>query len=137
MFHEDYLQRCRDNVRAEMYWVLDEKTRLTGCQLVRDQVYRTIEEVGIDTYKGFIREAVEEGRRTLIGRVKQLAFPGEYEAPTFIDLPWAKDETVHQPLRRGSPEPHRSHSAAAAEGRSEADTPIRAARPSPYSGSAL
>ena len=95
VFHEDYLQRCRDNVRAEMYWVLDEKTRLTGCQLVRDQVYRTIEEVGIDTYKGFIREAVEEGRRTLIGRVKQLAFPGEYEAPTFIDLPWANDETVH------------------------------------------
>lgn len=98
-FHEDYLQRCRDNVRAEMYWVLDEKTRLTGCQLARDQVYRTIQEVGIEVYKSFIRETVEEGRRTLIGRVKQLAFPGEYEAPTFIDLPWASDETVH-PLAR-------------------------------------
>ena len=48
VFHEDYLQRCRETVRAEMYWVLDEKTRLTGCQLVRDQVYRTIQEVGID-----------------------------------------------------------------------------------------
>ena len=67
-----------------MYWVLDEKTRLTGCQLVRDQVFRTIQEVGIETYKGFIREAVEEGRRTLIGCVKQLTFPGEYEAPAFI-----------------------------------------------------
>lgn len=95
VFHQDYLQRCRDNVRAEMYWVLDEKTRLTGCQLVRDQVYRTIGEVGVDTYKAFIREAVEEGRRTLIGKVKQLAFPGEYEAPTFIDLPWKNDATVH------------------------------------------
>lgn len=99
IFHEDYLQRCRDNVRAEMYWVLDEKTRLTGCQLVREQVYRTIREVGIDTYKTFIREAVEEGRRTLIGKIKQLGFPGEYEAPTFIDLPWKADETVH-PLAR-------------------------------------
>lgn len=98
-FHQDYLQRCRDNVRAEMYWVLDEKTRLTGCQLVRDQVYRTIREVGLDTYRAFIHEAVEEGRRTLIGRVKQLTFPGEYEAPTFIDLPWAEDPTVH-PLAR-------------------------------------
>ncbi len=99
LFHEDYLQRCRDNVRAEMYWVLDEKTRLTGCQLVREQVYRTIEEVGLDTYKAFIREAVEEGRRTLIGKVKQMGFPGEYEAPTFIDLPWKNDETVY-PLAR-------------------------------------
>ncbi len=102
VFHEDYLQRCRDNVRAEMYWVLDEKTRLTGCQLVRDQVYRTIEEVGIDTYKAFISEAVEEGRRTLIGRVRQLTFPGEYEAPTFIDIPWAQDETVHALARKDS-----------------------------------
>lgn len=98
-FNQDYLQRCRDNVRAEMYWVLDEKTRLTGCQLVRDQVYRTIREVGIETYKAFIHEAVEEGRRTLIGKVKQLTFPGEYEAPTFIDLPWKSDQTIH-PLAR-------------------------------------
>ena len=99
-FHADYLQRCRDSVRAEMYWVLDEKTRLTGCQLVRDQVFRIIEEVGVDVYKSFIRESIEEGRRTLIGRVKQMTFPGEYEAPSFIDLPWSKDETVHPLCRK-------------------------------------
>lgn len=94
-FNVDYLQRCRDSVRAEMYWVLDEKTRLTGCQLVREQVYRTIHEVGIEDYKSFIREAVEEGRRTMIGRVKSMTFPGVYEAPSFVDVPWADDPAVH------------------------------------------
>ncbi len=99
-FHEDYLQRCRESVRAEMYWVLDEKTRLTGCQLIRDQVYRTIAEVGIDTYKQFIRESIEEGRRSFIGTVKQMTFPGEYEAPSFMDVPWKDDETVHMQSRK-------------------------------------
>jgi N-methylhydantoinase B/acetone carboxylase alpha subunit len=94
-FHESYLLRCRESVRAEMYWVLDEKTRLTGCQLIRDQVYRTIEEVGIDNYKQFIRESIEEGRRSFIGTVKQMTFPGEYEAPSFMDVPWKEDSTVH------------------------------------------
>ena len=94
-FHEDYLTRCRDSVRAEMYWVLDEKTRLTGCQLIREQVYRTINEVGIDAYKQFAYEAIEAGRRSFIGKVKQMTFPGEYESPSFMDVPWKNDRTVH------------------------------------------
>jgi len=101
-FHEDYLLRCRESVRAEMYWVLDEKTRLTGCQLIRDQVYRTIEEVGIDAYKQFIREAIEEGRRSFIGTVKQMTFPGVYESPAFMDVPWKEDESVHPQARKDS-----------------------------------
>lgn len=101
-FHEDYLLRCRENVRAEMYWVLDEKTRLTGCQLIREQVYRTINEVGIDNYKQFIREAIEEGRRSFVGTVKQMTFPGVYEAPAFVDVPWQEDPTVHPQARKDS-----------------------------------
>ncbi|MEM9123222.1 MAG: hydantoinase B/oxoprolinase family protein, partial [Pseudomonadota bacterium] len=98
-FFSDYLQRCRESVRAEMYWVLDEKTRLTGCQLARDQVFRTIEEVGLDTFKQFMRESIEEGRRSFVGRVKQMTFPGTYEAPSFCDVPWGDDPAVH-PLAR-------------------------------------
>lgn len=86
-FYPSYLQRCRENVRAEMYWVLDEKTRLAGCQMVREQVLRTIDEVGLDTYKQFIREAIEEGRRSFLARSKQMLVPGVYEAPSFTDLP--------------------------------------------------
>lgn len=99
-FYPDYLQRCREGVRAEMYWVLDEKTRLAGCQMVREQVMRTIEEVGLDTYKTFMREAIEEGRRSFLSRSRQMLVPGEYEAPSFTDLPWAEDPNVHRLARK-------------------------------------
>lgn len=98
-FYPHYLQRCRNGVRAEMYWVLDEKTRLAGCQMVREQVQRTIEEVGLDTYKSFMREAIEEGRRSFLSRSKQMLVPGVYEAPSFTDIPWGNDPDVH-PLAR-------------------------------------
>jgi N-methylhydantoinase B/oxoprolinase/acetone carboxylase alpha subunit len=99
-FYPQYLQRCRENVRAEMYWLLDEKTRLAGCQMVREQVMRTVEEVGLDTYKAFMREAIEEGRRSFLSRSRQMLVPGVYEAPSFTDLPWGEDPNVHSLARR-------------------------------------
>ncbi|MGO9754266.1 MAG: hydantoinase B/oxoprolinase family protein [Solirubrobacteraceae bacterium] len=99
-FHASYLKRCADSVRAEMYWVLDEKTRLAGCQMVRDQLHRVIREEGIDTYKRFAREVIEEGRRSFKARIKEMAFPGVYESPRFSDVPWKDDETVAVKCRR-------------------------------------
>ncbi|WP_343063359.1 hydantoinase B/oxoprolinase family protein [Amaricoccus macauensis] len=99
-FYAHYLQRCREGVRAEMYWVLDEKTRLAGCQMVREQVMRTVEEVGLDTFKAFMREAIEEGRRSFLARSRQMLVPGVYEAPSFTDLPWSEDANVHRLARK-------------------------------------
>lgn len=99
-FHASYLQRCADSVRAEMYWVLDERTRLAGCHMVRDQVHRVIREEGIDTFKRFVREVIEEGRSSFKERVKEMTFPGVYESPRFTDVPWADDETVSPKCRR-------------------------------------
>lgn len=100
VFYEHYLQRCRECVRAEMYWVLDEKTRLTGAQMARRQLLRTVEEVGVDTFKTFMREAIEEGRRTFLERSKLMLVPGRYEAPSFTDLPWKDDVNVHNNARK-------------------------------------
>src|SRR5260221_13231971 len=83
-----------------MYWVLDEKTRLAGCQMAREQVMRTVEEVGLDTYKAFMREAIEEGRRSFLSRSRQMLVPGVYEATSFTDLPWGEDPNVHSLARR-------------------------------------
>lgn len=99
-FYPHYLQRCRENVRAEMYWVLDEKTRLAGCQMVREQVMRTVDEVGLETFKTFMREAIEEGRRSFLSRSRQMLVPGVYEAPSFTDLPWGEDPNVHSLARK-------------------------------------
>ncbi|MFH1149765.1 MAG: hydantoinase B/oxoprolinase family protein [Actinomycetota bacterium] len=85
----DHEIRCELGVRTPMFWKLDERCRIAGCHMVRDAVERTIREEGIDTYKQFIREAIEDGRRTFIQRVKELLIPGRYFAPTFNMLLFA------------------------------------------------
>ncbi|SFI59218.1 hydantoinase B/oxoprolinase family protein [Thermoflavimicrobium dichotomicum] len=99
-FYQSYLKKCADSVRAERYWLLDERTRLAGCHMIRDQVYRVIQEEGIETYKQFIREVIEEGRRSFKERVKEILFPGTYESPRFTDVPWKNDPTVSAKARR-------------------------------------
>jgi N-methylhydantoinase B/acetone carboxylase alpha subunit len=84
--YRDHQIRCEQGVRTPMFWKLDERCRIAGCHMIRDAVERTIGEEGIDTYKQFIREAIEEGRRTFIERIKELLIPGRYFAPTFQAL---------------------------------------------------
>jgi N-methylhydantoinase B/acetone carboxylase alpha subunit len=106
---QDHVRRCERAVRTPMYWSLDEKTRLAGCHMIRASVRSLIREEGIDTYKRFIREVLEDSRRSFVERVKQLLIPGSYEAPAFIDAQFAaetrlptetrKDILMHAPMR--------------------------------------
>jgi N-methylhydantoinase B/acetone carboxylase alpha subunit len=106
--YASYELRAKKAVRAPMYWLLDERTRLAGCQMVRDAVLRVIEEEGIETYKRFTREVIEEGRLAFRDRVKEMLVPGKYEAPSFMDVPFegevrmpayaAKNQLMHAPL---------------------------------------
>ncbi|MFX0043296.1 MAG: hydantoinase B/oxoprolinase family protein [Candidatus Hodarchaeota archaeon] len=84
---KDHLIGARRAVRTPMYWELDEKCRLAGDLMIRDAVLEFIEQEGIDYYKRFIREAIEEGRRVLIERVKERLIPGRYRAASFFDVP--------------------------------------------------
>ena len=83
-----------------MYWVLDERTRLAGCQMVREQVYRVIREEGIDTYKSFVREVIEEGRRSFKERVKELTFPASTSRHGSPTCRGKDDHTVEPKCRR-------------------------------------
>ena len=69
----DYELRSETAVRMPWYWRLDEKTRIAGCQMIRDAVQRVIEHEGLDTYKRFVREVIEEGRRSFETRVRQMS----------------------------------------------------------------
>ena len=107
--HRDYLLRCQTAVRLPMYWLLDERTRVAGCHMIRDAVHSVIGEIGIDTYKRFIREVIEDGRRSFIAHVKEMTVPGTYFFPSFSDVTFggetgvlpahaAKDTLMHAPL---------------------------------------
>lgn len=108
--HRDYELRCQSAVRLPMYWILDERCRLAGTQLIRDTVHRVIAEEGIDTYKRFMREVIEDGRQAFVSRVRELTVPGVYTVPSFMDVTFggeqgvlpdyaAKDSLMHAPLQ--------------------------------------
>lgn len=108
--------RSQMAVRTPMFWDLDEKARVAGCHMIRQAVERIIREEGIDYYKQFIREVVEEGRRIFRARVRERLIPGIYKTATFSEVGFVetplgqierprKDVIMHAPIElRVSPE---------------------------------
>lgn len=103
---KDWLLESTRSVRGEKYWTLDEKTRVAGCHMIRDLVLDVIEEEGVDAYKQFIREIIEDGRRGFVNQVKTMLIPGKYRGVSFIDVPFEgldlpkfaqQDSIIHSP----------------------------------------
>jgi N-methylhydantoinase B/acetone carboxylase alpha subunit len=92
-----HLIRCQKQTRAPMYYLLDERTRLAGCHMVRDAVERVILEEGLDRFKQFSREVIEEGRRSFKSRIREMTVPGRYRAASFQDITYA--DKVQLPAR--------------------------------------
>lgn len=80
----DYLIRLERNLRMPIYWMFDDKAKVTADLELRDQVKELIDEVGLDYYKRATREFIEEGRRAQLSRVQQLMVPGRYRGHTFF-----------------------------------------------------
>lgn len=86
--YQDWRDRGQRGVRTPMYWDLDEKCRLAGCHMIREAIHEMIDEVGVDTFKKFLYEAVEEGRRIMESRVEERMFPGTYRESAFHPIQW-------------------------------------------------
>ena len=95
-----HLKRCETQTRAPMYYLLDEKTRLAGCHLIREATERVILEEGIDSFKQFSREVIEEGRRSFKSRIREMTVPGRYRSPAFCELTLADKEALPAQARR-------------------------------------
>ncbi len=85
--HRDYENRITTAVRTPFYWLLDEKCRIAGCRLLRETVFRMIREEGLDAYKCFIREVIEDTRQAFVKNLKLMTVPGVYRFPSFMDVP--------------------------------------------------
>lgn len=92
----DWLHESQRSVRTTRYWMLDERTRVAGCHMIRDLVEEVIAEDGIDAYWKFAYEAVEHGRIGLQNRIKAMTIPGKYRQVGFVDVPYAHED-VHVP----------------------------------------
>jgi acetone carboxylase, alpha subunit len=95
-----HLKRCELMNRAPMYYLLDERTRLAGCHMIREAVERVILEEGIDRFKQFSREVIEEGRRSFKSRIREMTMPGRYRSPAFFDVTFADKEQLPSRARR-------------------------------------
>jgi N-methylhydantoinase B/oxoprolinase/acetone carboxylase alpha subunit/acetone carboxylase gamma subunit len=93
-------KRCAAQSRAPGLYLLDERTRLAGCHMIRDGVERLILEEGIDTFRQFTREAIEDGRRSFKASVSRTLVPGRYRSPGFVDVCFAEKMTQPQRARR-------------------------------------
>ncbi len=95
-----HMTRCRRMGRAPMYYILDERTRLAGCHMIRDSVERLIADEGIDRVKKFMREVIEDTRRSFKSTVRRVAVPGRYRSPGFSDMEFAGKDSLPDIARR-------------------------------------
>jgi N-methylhydantoinase B len=95
-----HIERCRKQTRAPMYYLLDERTRLAGCHMIREAVERVILEEGVGRFKRFSREVIEEGRRSFKSRIREMTVPGRYRSPAFFDVTFADKPELPARARR-------------------------------------
>ena len=88
----DWLHESQRSVRTPKYWILDEKTRIAGCHMIRELVEDVIRADGLEAYQKFAHEVIEEGRRGLMSRVKAMTLPGKYRKVSFVDVPYKHDD---------------------------------------------
>ncbi|WIV68021.1 hydantoinase B/oxoprolinase family protein [Natrialbaceae archaeon AArc-T1-2] len=80
--------------RTPNFLKLDERTRMTGCLMIRHSVKEMIAKHGVDTFKQLSREAVEDGRRGFRSRIKRTMLPGTYRGVSFVDALYEGQENV-------------------------------------------
>jgi acetone carboxylase, alpha subunit len=88
----DWLHESQRSVRTPKYWILDERTRIAGCHMIRDMVEEIIAIEGLEAYEKFGFEVIEEGRRGLQSRIKAMTLPGKYRKVAFVDVPYAHED---------------------------------------------
>src|SRR6056297_1315604 len=83
-----------DKTRTPDFLKLDERTRMTGCLMIRNAVNELIDDYGIEKFKQLSREAVEDGRRGFRNRIQKTMLPGTYRGASFVDALYEGQENL-------------------------------------------
>ena len=106
LFRDYEIEMERTN-RAPIYWLLDQRARMSGCVLIRNEVKNIIKDFGMDYFTKASRELIEEARLNMKRKVRALMRPGTYRSPCFYDNPFGDkpvpvsaqlDTLIHGPL---------------------------------------
>jgi acetone carboxylase alpha subunit len=66
------------SVRSPIYWLTDNRAKMVGDRMIREQVIELIEEVGLEYFQQVCREYIEDTYRAARRRVKEVLAPGRY-----------------------------------------------------------
>jgi N-methylhydantoinase B len=95
-----HTKRVSMQSRAPGLYLLDERTRLAGCHMIRDAVERLVLEEGVETFKVFVREVIEDGRRDFKSRVRGMLVPGRYRACGFNEARYGDKQNLPRRAQR-------------------------------------
>ncbi|MDY0272976.1 MAG: hydantoinase B/oxoprolinase family protein [Advenella sp.] len=88
----DWLHESQRSTRTPKYLILDERTRIAGCHMIRQLVEEVVESEGVEAFDKFAYEIIEEGRRGLQSRLKDMTIPGVYRKVAFVDVPYNHED---------------------------------------------
>jgi N-methylhydantoinase B/oxoprolinase/acetone carboxylase alpha subunit len=103
---KSYISRVNVGCRMPSFWLMDCRSRIAGCLIIREKVLEIVERYGVDYFKKATREYVEDSRRYTLGRILSQAIPGRLRKTSCKDvmmkgkgvLPQQnRDYMVHQP----------------------------------------
>ncbi|ERG90259.1 MAG: N-methylhydantoinase B/acetone carboxylase, alpha subunit [Haloquadratum walsbyi J07HQW1] len=86
-----------DKTRTPDFLKLDERTRMTGCLMIRNAVNDLIDDYGIEKFKQLSREAIEDGRRGFRSRIQKTMLPGTYRGASFVDALYEGQDNLSRP----------------------------------------
>jgi acetone carboxylase alpha subunit len=104
----DYIVRCERSLREPIYWIMDEKAKVSACLEVRERVLELVREIGTEQYRAITAEFIEEGRQAQLERMRLMTVPGRYRGVSFFGhvtapgqqlLPLGRSESLfHMPM---------------------------------------
>lgn len=83
-------------VRSPIFWLTDNRAKITGTKIIRDEAKQLIENFGLDYFKKASREYIEDSYRAAQQRIRKVLHPGRYREVGWRGSVMPGEETLLQ-----------------------------------------
>jgi acetone carboxylase alpha subunit len=70
-------------IRSPIFWLTDNRAKISGGQMIRNEVKELIAQFGIEYFVKACREYIEDSRRAARQRIRDVLYPGRYREPSW------------------------------------------------------
>jgi len=86
-------------IRSPIFWLTDNRAKITGTQMIREEVKALIGQFGLRYFQTACREYIEDTRRAAQEKIRQVLYPGKYREVAWRGNTIPGDETLlHGPV---------------------------------------